>query len=114
MIVEDDTVLARASHRILGTEFDVDVFTDGEAAFEALHVRKYAGIVCDVNMGRMSGTDFLRLIRTACPEMSSHFMFYTASVDPHNLRSTLVPVLPKPAHPNDLLTMVHFITRDTT
>lgn len=112
LVLEDDDILARAALRILGKEFDVEVFKTADGAFEALLQRPFDAVVSDVNiLGGMSGTDFFRKIQQTHPEMVSKFMFYSASLDPSNLRAFKVPVLLKPAPKEELIKMIHSLAK---
>jgi DNA-binding NtrC family response regulator len=115
LVLEDDVVLARTAIRILKGYFEVEVFPTVEAAFEALLQRPFDVIVSDVNIvGGMPGTDLYRKVEKTFPEMVSKFMFYTASIDPYNLRTFKVPVLMKPASPQDLIDKIRSLCDDPT
>ncbi len=108
LVLEDDEVLARTALRVLKKDFDVKVFPNVEAAFAALLTSPFDAIVSDVNIiGGMPGTELYRKVLKALPDMASKFMFYTASIDPHNLRTFKVPVLMKPAAAQDLIKMIY-------
>lgn len=104
-VVDDDVVLARATKRIL-RDFEVDVFANGEDAYQEILRTPYDGVVCDVNMNGMSGPALLSLVANVSPRLASHFLFYTASVPPHDFKMFTVPVLLKPSMPAELIAAV--------
>jgi len=111
MIVENDEVLARTTGRILRDHFEFETFPSAEKAFEALLRKPYDAIVCDVNLDGMLGTDLFRRLETTHPEMLSRFMFFTASIDPHSLKTFKVPALLKPCAAEDLVKMVQSLAQ---
>jgi two-component system NtrC family sensor kinase len=102
LIVEDEIVVARLMHEIFHTKFgcDVDVVTNGLAAFEKLADNRYTLIVSDVRMPEMNGTELFLWLREAQPASARRFVFVTGHAGEKHFEAEIaqwgVPVIAKP------------------
>jgi DNA-binding response OmpR family regulator len=77
LIVEDDQNLGYLlSDLLLSEAYQVELCTDGEAAWQALQVHQYDLCVLDVMMPNLNGFQLAQKIKTTFPELP--FLFITA------------------------------------
>jgi CheY-like chemotaxis protein len=108
LVVDDDPVMARATARILGREYDVLTVDSGADALRALEQGGFSGIVSDVDMPGMSGPELYANIERLYPAMVSHFVFFTANESV--LPTFDVPVILKGTGSKDVLRRVQGVT----
>ena len=102
LVVEDETIVARLMQEIFRTEFncEVDVVTNGVAAFEKLAITRYALVVADVRMPKMTGTELYLWLREAQPAAARRFVFVTGHAGEKHLEAEIaqldIPVISKP------------------
>ena len=102
LIVEDEIVVARLMQEILRTHYgcDVDLVTNGLAAFEKLAANRYALVLSDVRMPEMNGTDLYLWVREAQPDAARRFVFVTGNSGEKHFEAEVagwgVPIIAKP------------------
>lgn len=102
LVVEDEVVVARLMHEIFHTHFhcEVDVASNGLAAFEKLADTQYALVISDVRMPEMNGTELYLWLREAQPATARRFVFVTGHAGEKHFEAEIaqwgVPVLAKP------------------
>jgi DNA-binding response OmpR family regulator len=78
IIVEDDTKLSRIFSLAIQTDFETEVFEDGNAAFIRLGNVKPALVVLDLNLPGLPGKDILANIRADKRLENTHIIICTA------------------------------------
>ena len=64
LVVDDDSVLARAIQRVLCVRgFEVDTVPDGPSALERLERQRYDVMLLDMQMANMDGMEVFRVVR---------------------------------------------------
>ncbi len=64
LVVDDSSVIRKVARRILeGLDFQIAEAEDGEEAIEACRQQLPDAILLDLNMPKMDGYDFLRVLR---------------------------------------------------
>lgn len=115
LVVDDDLIVGRSLCRALQAlrpDFRVEFAISGEAALSMLAASRYDVVVTDLEMGRVSGADLLRILARDYPAVrrivhSSH----TEASQMHDLRQMVHAVLEKPARPGELLEAVEMVLR---
>lgn len=115
LVVDDDLIVGRSLCRALQAlrpDFRVEFAISGEAALSMLAASRYDVVVTDLEMGRVSGADLLRILARDYPSVrrvvhSSH----TEASQMHDLRQVVHAVLEKPARPGELLEAVETVLR---
>ncbi len=115
LVVDDDLIVGRSLCRALQAlrpDFRVEFALSGEAALSMLAASRYDVVVTDLEMGRVSGADLLRILARDYPAVrrivhSSH----TEASQMHDLRQLVHAVLEKPARPGELLEAVEMVLR---
>lgn len=115
LVVDDDLIVGRSLCRALQAlrpDFRVEFAISGEAALSMLAASRYDVVVTDLEMGRVSGADLLRILARDYPAVrrvvhSSH----TEASPMHDLRQMVHAVLEKPARPGELLEAVERVLR---
>lgn len=115
LVVDDDLIVGRSLCRALQAlrpDFRVEFAISGEAALSMLAASRYDVVVTDLEMGRVSGADLLRILARDYPAVrrvvhSSH----TEASQMHDLRQMGHAVLDKPARPGELLEAVEMVLR---
>lgn len=106
LVVEDDTNTREALQRILELEgCDVEAVPDGERAVGALANRKFAAIVLDIALPKMSGTDVMEYIASTSPEALTSIIVVTGleAREIRKLFPEICETLSKPVIPARLL-----------
>ena len=106
LVVEDDTATREALQRILEHEgCDVEAVPDGEKAVGALANRKFAAIVLDIALPKMSGTDVMEYIASTSPEALTSIIVVTGleAREIRKLFPEICETLSKPVIPARLL-----------
>ena len=106
LVVEDDTATREALQRILELEgCDVEAVPDGERAVGALANRKFAAIVLDIALPKMSGTDVMEYIASTTPEALNSIIVVTGleAREIRKLFPEICETLSKPVIPARLL-----------
>ncbi len=102
LVVEDEVVIARLIHEIFHMHFgcEVDLVSNGLAAFEKLANTRYALVLSDVRMAEMNGTELYLWLREAQPAMARRFVFVTGHAQERHFNAEIeqwgVPVIEKP------------------
>lgn len=100
LIVDDEPALLRAMKRHL-KDYQIDTVSDGKAALSALANNRYALVLCDVMMPKITGPDlYLQTKQELGEEVASLFVFMTGGAflpeQARALKETGCPTLPKP------------------
>ncbi|HEX8407518.1 MAG TPA: response regulator [Thermoanaerobaculia bacterium] len=106
LVVEDDTATREALQRILEHEgCEVEAVPDGERAVGALANRKFAAIVLDIALPKMSGTDVMEYIASTSPEALTSIIVVTGleAREIRKLFPEICETLSKPVIPARLL-----------
>jgi len=109
LVVEDDTATREVLQRILEREgCDVEAVPDGERAVGALANRKFAAIVLDIALPKMSGTDVMEYIASTTPEVLNSIVVVTGleAREIRKLFPEICETLSKPVIPARLLSSV--------
>jgi len=102
LVVEDEALVACLIREIVRGRFacEVDVVTNGVAAFERLAQTRYALVVSDVRMPEMNGAELYLWLREAQPATAQSFVFVTAYAEERHFETELadwgVPIVAKP------------------
>jgi DNA-binding NarL/FixJ family response regulator len=115
LVVDDDLIVGRSLCRALQAlrpDFRVEFAISGEAALSMLAASRYDVVVTDLEMGRVSGADLLRILARDYPAVrrivhSSH----TEASQMHDLRQMGHAALEKPARPGELLEAVEMVLK---
>lgn len=90
LVVDDDDAICRLVQRSLSSEHDVVAACDGQDALDHFERgERFDLIICDVMMPRMTGPELHAALVPLAREQSDRIVFFTASVLPEDLESTL-------------------------
>jgi signal transduction histidine kinase len=79
LVVDDDPLVGEALERVLKSEAEVDVMTDGRAAIERLAAgERWDVILCDLMMPTFSGMEMYSEALRLAPDAAGRFVFITA------------------------------------
>jgi CheY-like chemotaxis protein len=109
LVVEDESVTRNLlRHLLLNAGCDVDEATDGEQAIDKLAVEKYAVILLDIVLPKLSGTDVMDFLRHQDPDALERVIVVTGlNVEEiRKLFPTVCHALGKPVIPTRLLASV--------
>ena len=116
LIIEDEDTIASAIQKILSmlladkTTVNCECVLGPEALERFRRGEQFDAILCDINLGEISGQDIFEFISTDRPELTARMAFLTgdqASAEVQSfLRSSGCPYLHKPFEPEDLLELV--------
>ncbi|MCK9545148.1 MAG: response regulator transcription factor [Sulfurospirillaceae bacterium] len=85
LVLEDDELLAETLKDFLETiEFKVDIFQSAEDALEACYEKNYDLYLLDINLPKMSGFDFLKMLREGDDETPA--IYITSANDTISLK----------------------------
>jgi DNA-binding NtrC family response regulator len=107
LVVDDDLIVGRSLCRALQAlrpDFRVEFAMSGEAALSMLASSRYDVVVTDLEMGRVSGQDLLRILVREYPAVRR--VVHSSHIGPSQvdeLRQLVHKALDKPAHPSHLL-----------
>lgn len=114
LIVEDDTTLLRNLRRFLELEgFDVDSATNGLEALDVLQqsAAQYDVIVTDLNMPKMGGMQFVKVLQSQAKTRNIPIIVLTAFGQKQNLltalRSGVKDLIEKPWDGDELMASIH-------
>ncbi len=99
LLLDDDREVVRSVSKLLGQEFEVTSYLQGEQALEAVRHDPFDAVVSDMDIGAMTGIEFYHKAVMIRPELAKRFLFHTGSPNPPE---TDVPMLKKPATGSDL------------
>ena len=68
LVLDDETEILNSLKRVFRLEFNVDTFTSGHDALQALEEKVYAVIISDMRMPEMDGATFLAAAREKAPK----------------------------------------------
>lgn len=100
LIVDDDPVIARLLGIVMTPYGDLEVTTHPVEALEQLRQRHFDVVISDVCMPEMDGIELYQQAIKLDPEISKHFLFFTATNHQEHLRFIAehhIPTLKKPA-----------------
>lgn len=80
LVLDDERHVAAALARSLQGLYEVDIFTEGSRALQALRSDDYACVLSDLDMPQMSGLEFYQCVRQQYPNLGRYFIFHTGSV----------------------------------
>ncbi len=111
LIVDDEAEIRDLMRRVLVREgYQVDVAVHGAAALDAVQVRSYDLVICNVRMPVMDGPTFYTHVQQMYPRLANRFLFCTGDIISLSVRSFLLstgqPVLAKPFSIQSLCAMV--------
>ena len=109
LIVEDEAVTRKLLRDLLaGSGLHVDEATDGEEAIQKLATQKYAVILLDIVLPKLSGTHVMDFLRDFDPDALERVIVVTGlNVEEiRKLFPTVCHALGKPVIPNRLLASV--------
>lgn len=90
LVVDDDDAICRLVQRSLAADYDVVAACDGRDALEHFEKgERFDLIICDVMMPRMTGPELCAALAPLAPDQSERIVFFTASVLPEEMESTL-------------------------
>jgi CheY-like chemotaxis protein len=109
LIVEDDNVTRNLLRQLLlNAGCEVDEATDGEQAIDKLAVERYAVILLDIVLPKLSGTEVMDFLREQDPESLERVIVVTG-LNVEEIRTlfpTVCHALGKPVIPTRLLASV--------
>ncbi len=116
LVVDDEAYQREALIRVFtGAGLAVLAVPSAMDAFEALRVRNYRAIVCDIGMPDQSGLTFYAQLEERFPNMAARVVFVTAHAGNPDIRATLErtgqPFFPKPYDVNELVKTVKLVVR---
>lgn len=94
LLLDDDREVIRSVSKLLGQEFEVTSYLQGDLALEAVRHDPFDAVVSDMDIGAMTGIDFYHKAIKIRPELAKRFIFHTGSPNPPK---TDVPLVKKPA-----------------
>ena len=111
LVVDDEPMTIKMIGRALRDVCVVETATDGAAALERLRAgARYALVLCDVMMPRMTGLDLLQILRRDAPAQAERFVFVTGGArtmdDARRVEAAGVPTLLKPFSRAELVNIV--------
>ena len=115
LVVDDDFIVGRSLCRALQAlrpDFRVEFAMSGEAALSMLAAARYDVVVTDLEMGRVSGADLLRILARDNPSIGR--VVHSSHIEPSQmdeLRHLVHAALEKPARPGDVLVAVEQVLR---
>jgi CheY-like chemotaxis protein len=82
LLVDDDTELLETTKKCLNIQcnYDVELASSAEAAFEKIMHNKYDAIICDIQMPVTDGFEFLKTLRNSGNTIP--FIVFTVTEDP--------------------------------
>jgi CheY-like chemotaxis protein len=110
LIVEDETILARALAFELGRYHDVVVAHHADGALQLLETKKFDVVLCDLRMPGMSGEALYDLVCERIPTQAKGFIFmsgigFVPEVE-RFLAASGRPILHKPFAPSTALELI--------
>ncbi|MCG8418879.1 MAG: ATP-binding protein [Proteobacteria bacterium] len=116
LLVDDDSLVRRAIHRMLDDEYEVAAFSSAREALDHLHRdASFAVVLCDLMMPEMDGPGFYGKLATAYPHLDKRVLFISGGVfAPHVkefLARTGLPVLEKPMSREKLIRTIDRIVK---
>lgn len=81
LVIEDYLDTIELIERVLGSRFEIETASDGEAGFEAWKARRHDLVLCDVMLPKMSGAQVLSEIMRINPKQSVVMMTAYGSPD---------------------------------
>jgi CheY-like chemotaxis protein len=118
LVVDDDLIVGRSLCRALQAlrpEFRVEFAISGEAALSTLSRQRIDAVITDLEMGRLSGADLLRILARDYP--ATKRVVHSSRIGSEQLdevRHLVHRALEKPAHPAQLLQALEEALRDQT
>jgi CheY-like chemotaxis protein len=109
LIVEDEPVTRKLLHDLIANSgIEVDEAVDGEQAIQKLSAHKYAVILLDIVLPKLSGTHVMDFLRDVDPDALERVIVVTGlNVEEiRKLFPTVCHALGKPVIPNRLLASV--------
>jgi len=109
LVVEDDVATREALRKLLESEgYAVEIAVDGEKAVGALAQRRFDGVILDIALPKLSGTDVMEYIASTTPELLTSIVVVTGLEvgDIRKLFPDVCETLSKPILPNRLLASV--------
>jgi DNA-binding NtrC family response regulator len=78
LIIDDEVAVGRTLHRLLASQHDVTVLSEGHQALNLFDEGAHFDIViCDLTMPELSGIDIYEHCRKRQPELAQRFVFMT-------------------------------------
>ncbi|KEO74915.1 response regulator transcription factor [Anditalea andensis] len=107
LLAEDNDLLRKSLSFYLQTEgFDVDQFSNGKEALEAIKSKPYTIILTDINMPGISGMEITQYVRTKLLSNIPIIIFTSSNIEQTELDSFDIGAnefIPKPVSPAVLL-----------
>ncbi len=82
LVLDDEPLIVRTLERQLASLADVVGTTDPAVALEAAATQQFSLVLCDWNMPRMSGAEFLAQLRRSHPHNATRFVVMTGGLLP--------------------------------
>lgn len=80
LVVDDEPLLARALHRMLGDDIEVSAAESAEEAMALLGSRSFDCILCDLGLTGASGLDLFRSLRQGDSPLADRMVFCTGDL----------------------------------
>jgi DNA-binding NtrC family response regulator len=78
LIIDDEVAVGRTLNRLLGSQHDVTVVSEGQQALDLFESGVHFDvIICDLTMPELSGIDIYEHCQKQKPELAQRFVFMT-------------------------------------
>jgi DNA-binding NtrC family response regulator len=105
LVVDDEKIVCDMAKRVLEKEgYEVDTFTDSQAALEQIKHKPYDLVITDLKMENVSGMDILREVNNRYPHTRVIMLTAYATLDAaiEAIREKIFDFFPKPVKIEDL------------
>jgi DNA-binding NtrC family response regulator len=105
IVIDDEKIVCDMAKKILENEgYEVDTFTDSQAALEKIKNQRYDLVITDLKMENVSGMDILREVNKLYPETKVIMLTAYATLDAtiEAIRERIYDFFPKPVKIEDL------------
>ena len=116
ILIIDDSATVRSFYRrsLAGKPYEIDEAQNGVEGVERVLSNAYDLLLVDVNMPKMDGYEFVRVIRSAPNEITTPVVMITSEHEPNDRRAAYQAganlFLMKPVKGNQLLELVRLVT----
>ncbi len=105
IVIDDEKIVCDMAKKILENEgYEVDTFTDSQAALDKIKNQRYDLVITDLKMENVSGMDILREVNKLYPETKVIMLTAYATLDAtiEAIRERIYDFFPKPVKIEEL------------